>query len=182
MNFSLFHMTIVHWIVLAIFVLIFLILLLLSMKEKNSKIFFSMAFSSLLLVSVGIVFSMFILDKYTKQGELVSFKHKIDLRKEIVKIDGKIKNSGKFKIGYCNATVRISNHPPKGSRGSTSFFKASNSISDMFSAKPQKKNLIEEELLAVTNLDPKKSKKFQVRLGYPTYFIDPKFTVKINCH
>ena len=181
MNFSLFHMTILHWIVVAIFVLIFLILLLLSIKEKNRDTFFSMAFSSLLLVSAGTVFAIFILDNYTKKAELISHKHKIDFRKEIVKIDGKIKNIGKFKIGYCNAIVRISNHPPRGS-SKTSFFKSNNSITDIFSSKPQKKNLIEEEILAVTNLDAKKSKRFQVRIDYPMYFVNPKFTVKINCH
>ncbi len=182
MNFSLFYMTIVHWIVLAIFVLIFLILLLLSMKEKNSKTFFSMVFSSFLVVSVGIIFSIFILDKYIKKAELVFHQEKIDFRTESVKVNGKIKNIGKFKIGYCNAIVRISNRPPKGSSHSNSFFKASNSITDIFSSKPQKKNLIEEELLAVIDLEPKKSKRFHIRLDYPTYFVNPKFSVKIHCH
>ncbi len=181
MNLSLFNMTIVHWIVVAIFVLIFLILLLLSLKEKNSKTFFSMVFSSFLVVSVGAIFSIFILDKYTKKAELLYYNHKIDFRTESVKVDGKIKNNGKFRIGYCNAIVRISNHPPRGS-GTKSFFKSNNSITDIFSSKPKKKNLIEEELLAITDLPPKQSKRFYVKLDYPTYFENPKFNVKINCH
>ncbi len=181
MNFSLFYMTIVHWIVVAIFVLIFLVLLLLSINEKDSKTFFSMVFSSFLVVSVGMIFSIFILDKYTKRAELVSYKHQIDFRTEKVKIDGKIKNIGKFKIGYCNAIVRISNRPPRGSK-SKSFFKASNSITDIFSSKPKKKNLIEEEILAITDLESKRSAKFHISLDYPTYFENPKFSVKINCH
>ncbi len=176
------YMSFLHWIVVAVFVLLFLILVILSYKEKNRKTFFSMVFSSFLLISMGIVFSLFALDKYTKKGKLLYSKQIRDYRKEIVKISGKIKNVGKIKIGYCKVEVRISNDITGMGGKRTSYFTPSQSLSDIFGSKDVKSNIITEDFLAVSDLEPKKSKNFSISMPFPPHFVNPKYKVKIFCH
>jgi hypothetical protein len=175
-------MTTLHWIVVAIFVILFFILVILSSKEKNKKTLISMIFSSFLLILFGIAFSLFALDKYTKKGKLLYSSQKRDHRKEIVIVKGKIKNIGNFKIGYCNVEVRISNDLTGSSRGKKSYFTPSKSLGDMFGSKNVKSNLVKEEFLAVTNLEPNKSKNFKISMKFPPHFVNPKYRIKVFCH
>ena len=174
-------MTSLHWIVVAVFVLLFLILMLLSVGEKNKKTLISMIFSSFLLVSIGILFSLYALDKYTKKGELVSSKQARDLRHESVIVRGKIKNVGNFKIGYCKIEIRISNQM-KHSRGTKSYFTPNKSLGNIFGSKDIKSNTIIEEFLAVEDLKPKKSKTFTASVPFPPHFENPKYRLKLFCH
>jgi hypothetical protein len=175
-------MTTLHWIVLAVFILLFFILVLLSAKEKSVKTLLSMIFSSLLLTTAGAVFSLYALDKYTKKGKLVSSSQKRDLSRESVIVRGKIRNEGKFKIGYCNVEVRISNDI-NSRRGKTkSYFTPSTSFSSMFGSKDVKSNTFKEEFLAVENLDPKKSKTFTLSVPFPPHFINPRYKLTLFCH
>ncbi len=175
-------MTTLHWIVLAIFVVLFIVLVLLSAKEKNVKTLLSMIFSSFLLVSAGAIFSLYALDKYTKKGKLISSSQKRDLSRESVIVRGKIRNEGKFKIGYCNVEVRISNDI-NSRRGKTkSYFTPSTSFGSMFGSKDIKGNIFKEEYLAIENLDPKKSKAFSISVPFPPHFVNPKYRLKIFCH
>jgi hypothetical protein len=174
-------MTSLHWIIVAVFVLLFLILVLLSVGEKNKKTLVSMIFSSLLLVSFGVLFSLFALDKYTKKGKLVNSKQTRDLRRESVIVRGKIKNVGDFKIGYCKVEVRISNQMKHG-RGTKSYFTPNKSLSNIFSSKDIKSNTITEEFLAVEDLKPKKSKTFTASIPFPPHFENPKYRLKLFCH
>jgi len=176
------YMTSLHWIVVAIFVLLFFMLVILSSKEKNTKTLISMIFSSFLLVTFGMAFSLFALDKYTKKGKLVYSSQKRDHRKEIVVVKGKIKNIGNFKIGYCNIEVRMSNDITNRSGGKKSYFTPSKSLGNMFGSKDIKSNIVKEEFLAVENLEPGKSKNFKVSMKYPPHFVNPRYRIKVFCH
>jgi hypothetical protein len=175
-------MTTLHWIMLAIFVLLFFILVLLSAKEKDLKTLMSMIFSSLLLTVAGAVFSLYALDKYTKKGKLVSSSQKRDLSRESVIVKGKIKNIGNFKIGYCNVEVKISNDITSRRGRTKSYFTPSTSFGDMFGSKDIKGNILKEEYLAVENLNPKKSKTFTISVPFPPHFENPKYRYKLYCH
>lgn len=175
-------MTILHWIVVAAFVVLFLVLVLLSAKETNTKTLLSMIFSSLLLVVTGTIFSLYALDKYTKKGKLVSSSQKRDLSRESVIVKGKIRNEGKFKIGYCNIEVRISNDITSGRGRTKSYFTPSTSFGDMFGSKDVKGNIFKEEYRAVEHLNPKKSKNFNISVPFPPHFVNPKYRLQIFCH
>ncbi len=175
-------MTTLHWIVVAVFALLFIILVLLSVKEKNIKTLLSMIFSSLLLVSAGAIFSLYALDQYTKKGKLVSSSQKRDLSRESVIVKGKIRNVGNFKIGYCNIEVRISNDITSRRGKTKSYFTPSTSFGSMFGSKDVKSNIFKEEFLAVENLDPKKSKNFTVNVSFPPHFVNPRYKYKLFCH
>ncbi len=174
-------MTSLHWIVVAIFVLLFVILVLLSLKEDDKKNLFSMIFSSFLLVAVGIVFSLYALDKYTKKAKLISVEHKRDFNSESVKIRGKIKNIGNFKIGYCNLEVKISNEIKRGGKRK-SYFTPNRSLSGIFDSKKVEGNIFKEEYLIVKDLESKKSKNFTIKVPFPPRFDNPKYRYKLYCH
>ncbi|HIP60602.1 MAG TPA: DUF2393 domain-containing protein [Campylobacterales bacterium] len=177
-----YFMTTLHWIVVAVFVLLFLILVLLSAKEKNVKTLLSMIFSSFLLTAAGAIFSLYALDKYTKKGKLISSSQKRDLSRESVIVRGEIRNEGNFKIGYCNVEVRISNDTTSRRGRTKSYFSPSTSFGSMFGAKDVKSNIFKEEYLVVENLDPKKSKTFTVSVPFPPHFANPRYRYKLFCH
>jgi hypothetical protein len=171
-------MTPLHWIVVAIFAVLFFMLVILSSNEKNTKTLISMIFSSFLLVVVGSAFSLFALDKYTKEAKLLSSSQTRDYSNESVIIRGKIKNIGKFKIGYCNVEVRMINPRKRG--GKISYFTPSKTLS--FGSKSAKGNVIEEEFLAIKNIEPKKSKNFKIIMDFPPHFANPEYKLKLFCH
>nr|MCH9814661.1 DUF2393 domain-containing protein [Campylobacterota bacterium] len=176
------YMTFLHWTLVAVFTLVFILLVILSSREQNKKTLLSMIFSSFLLVSVGIGFSLFALDKYTKKAKLISSSQKRDYRKESVIVKGKIKNVGKFKIGYCNAEIRISNDTSGYGNRKKAYFTPSKSLGSLFGSKDVKSNIITEEYRAIEDLDPKKTKSFKISMPYPSHFVNPKYKVKIFCH
>ncbi len=175
------YMTILHWIVVAVFFLLFIILVILSVREKNTKTVIAMVISSFVLVSIGTAFTLFSLDKYTKIGKLVSSTQTRDYRNESVIVRGKVKNEGKFKIGYCNVEVRMSN-PISYSGKSRSYFTPTKSLSDIFGDKNIKSNVVVEEFLAVENLKPNESKSFKISMKFPTHFSNPRYKLKLFCH
>lgn len=172
------HMTPLHWIVVAIFATLFFMLVILSSKEKNRKTLISMILSSFLLVTVGTVFSLFALDKYTKKAKLLSSSQTRDYAKESVIVRGKIKNVGKFKIGYCKVEVRMINSISH--RGKVSYFTPSKSLS--FGSKDVKGSVVTEDFLALRDLEPKRSKNFKFRMDFPSHFENPKYKLKLFCH
>jgi hypothetical protein len=174
-------MTLLHWIVVAVFIVIFAILTILSFKEKNVKTRLSMIFSSFLLIAVGIGFSLFALDKYTKKGKLVSISQQRDYRTESVKIKGKIKNIGKFKIGYCKIEVTISNTVQKHKRHNN-YFKSSKSLDGLLGSKKIKGNIIIQDFVAVSNLVKNNTQNFTYSIKYPPHFKKPKYKYKLYCH
>ena len=175
------YMTVLHWVIVAVFVLLFLILVILSLKEKDMKTFTTMVISSLVLVAIGMSFSLFTLDKYTKIGKIVSWTKARDYRSESVIIRGKIKNEGKFKIGYCNVEIRMLNPISRNSKN-VSYFTPTKSLGDLFGDKDIKSNVITEEFSAIKDLEPRKSKKFKIKMKFPSHFSNPKYKLKLFCH
>lgn len=176
------YMTAVHWIIVAIFLLIFILLSIFSAREHNPKTMAGMIFSSFLLVAFGLGFSLFALDKYTKKGKLVSVTQNRDMGKEVVRIRGKIKNIGKFNIGYCTLEVRMSNDTSSYGNRKKSYFTPSKSLGGLFGEKDIKSNLVTDDFTAVEDLEPGKSKSFVVTMDYPPHFVNPKYKYQIFCH
>ena len=173
------HFTILHWIVVAIFVLLFLVLSLLSLREKKTKTVLTMIFSSLLLTVAAAVISLIVLDKYTKKAKILTYTTQHDLARESVIVRGIIQNTGSHEIGYCNLEVRVSRNP-RGSRVS-SYFTPTKSF-DFLSKKGGKTNSVTVEEEIAQNLKPGEKKKFYLSVRFPTYFEDPKYFLKLHCH
>ncbi len=173
------HMTIIHWIVAGIFLLLFLILTLLASREKNVKTMLTMIFASFLLTLTAAIISMVVLDKYTKKAKILTYKTQRDMAHESVIVRGILQNVGAYDIGYCTLEVRVSN-TPRGGRAS-SYFTPTKSLDFMKGAGNRVGSITAEEDVA-GNLSPGEKKKFYISMRFPGYFESPKYRLKLYCH
>ena len=176
------YMTLIHWIAVLFFTLVFLLLFLLSLKEKKKNVMISMIFSSFLITALGAVISIFVIDKYTKKGKLLEYTQKRNLANETIMFTGRIQNIGNFKIGYCIIEVKLSNNTMKMGRPKESFFKPSTSFGPLFSDKKTKSNVVKEEFEVVKDLGVKKVKNFRIYMDYPPYMKSPGLKLTLKCH
>lgn len=174
------HMTVIHWIVAVVFLLLFLILSLLSLREKSTKSMLTMVFSSLLLTIAAGAISLVVLDKYTKKAKVLTYTTQQDLAHESVIVRGVVQNIGKYEIGYCKLEVRVSRNM-KGGRRASSYFTPTKSL-DFMSSVGNKKSTITVEEKIVEDLAPGEKHKFFINVRFPTYFNDPKYNLKLHCH
>ena len=176
------YMTIIHWIAVAFFILVFLLLFLLSLKEKKKNVMISMIFSSFLITVLGAVISIFVIDKYTKKGKLLEYTHKRNLSNETIMFTGRIQNIGNFKIGYCTIEVKLSNNAMKMGKPTASFFKPSAGFGEIFSDKKTNSSIVKKEFKAVRNLAVKEVKNFRIYMDYPPYMNSPGLKLTLKCH
>jgi len=178
------YMTLLHWIGVGIFVLVFIVLTILSLKEKDPKnkkvmIFFAFAISLL-----GVVITLFALEKYTKKYKLLSYTQKRMLSTESVVFQGKIQNTGKFKLAECKIKVKFTNNVMTMGRPKNTFFKPSSDLGWLFGDKKKddRPNTIEEQFSVAKNIAPKEIKNFRIYMKYPPYMKSPLIKLKLKCH
>ncbi len=177
------YFTILHWITLIVFFLIFILLVIISKKETNPKIFWSMVFSSFLVVSTLSLFSMFVLDKYTKKAKLINVTHKRVLLNETIMFFGQVKNIGRFTIGHCKLEVKIVNNALNLNNLSGSTFYAPRSgLKALFSSKEERPSTIIKDFVIAKDLKPGEIKNFGVSMPYPPYFQKANIRYKLYCH
>jgi len=178
------YFTILHWLALLFFLVLFLLLVFISRREKRKNIFWSMVFASFLVTATGAVFSMFVLDKYTKKGKLLRIENHRILRTEEIVFKGEVKNVGKFRIGRCKLTIKMINNPVEsGKLSGGQLYKPSGM--DFFKAKESRKerpNTILKEFVVARNLDPDEVQPFTVRMPYPPYFSKTRLIYHLYCH
>ncbi len=176
------YFTILHWLSLIFFLLLFILLVYLSKKEANKKTFYSMVFASFLVIAMAFVFSIFVLDKYTKKAALYNVSNERLYNSEEMLVKGQVQNIGSFPIGQCSITIRLVNNA-LGSGGGISgsdVFKPQSWLD--FTSKDDKKetsNVLEISKVIATDLHPRQAEQFIIRFRYPPSFnrammIDPK--------
>ena len=142
----------------------------------------SMIFSSFLVTLLGAAISLFVIDKYTKKGKLLSYTQKRNLANETIMFQGRVQNVGNFKIGYCKIEVKLSNNAMKMGRPKEAFFQPSTNLGPLFSDKNIKSNVVKKEFKVLTNLDAKKIKNFKIYMKYPPYMKSPGLKLTLVCH
>ncbi len=177
-----FYMTTIHWIVVALFVLLFIILVILSFKEKNPKNRIIMIISSFFVVLLGAIIALFAAEKFTKKSKLLSYDNRRDLMSESIIFNGKLKNTGDYKLGYCKVEVKLTNNVYKMGRPKDSFFKPRGLDSIFGDKKEYKSNSVKEEFLVAKNIKPGEIKRFRVKMKYPPYFNNTSAKLTLNCH
>ncbi len=178
-----YHMTLLHWIVVVLFIVIFLILSLFALKEKRLKVAFLMIFASFVLVVLGTIFSLFTLDKYTKKAKLESIRYTNIPSNHSIRVRGVVKNIGNFDIGYCKLEVRVINmFSKKIQKGS--MFAPRTSFKEMFNENSGKvkSNFVSKTFKITKNLASKERKKFLFSLTYPLHFQKPKLKYQLSCY
>jgi len=184
------YMTYLHWLTLIFFILVFIGLIYIINKEKNKKLFVSMVFSAVLVVTFLGGFSLFVLDTYLKKAKIYKVENKRILANESIIIKGFVKNTGHFKIGTVTLEVKMAHKglsltKMKGS----DVYDPSNSFFEYFDLsfgdgkkKKKKKNTIIQEFVIATDLKPGRSKFFSVRMRYPPHFKRPSMFTRVFAH
>jgi hypothetical protein len=180
------YFTILHWLTLAFFLILFIFLTFLSVKAANNsvKLLLSMIFASFLVTSFGAVLGIVVLEKYTKKAELLDVKSRRVFLNETLVVKGRVKNIGKFKINYCKLKIKLVNNGWGSKIQKGAFFKPGGlNIFGSKDKKEQKPNTIEATRIIVKNgLRPGEIKNFSVIMSYPPYFSNTYINYKLYCH
>ena len=174
-----------HFIVLGVILLIFISGVMAALKQKDDKMKYSMLFSIALISTFLAVFSVFVVDKYTKKVSLTKMKNKRLLSTEKIIYTGVVKNIGNYPIGKVTFSIKLVNkgHATGNVKGGN-FYKPSG-IVDFFSGgfnRNNKPQTIEKEFIVARNLKPGQSVPFRVYFDYPPYFSSTAQFAKVWGH
>jgi len=176
-----------HYLVLATIFILFILGIVKSLQQKKKNILLGMVFSVTIVSLFFAVFSVIIIDKYTKKVEVYQVKNKRLLGIEKIIYTGIVKNEGDFPIGKVIFEVKLVNkgHATGNIKGGN-FYKPSglldflpNEARDKEKAKPQS---IVKEFVVARNLKPGTSKSFRVYFDYPPYFRSVAGFTKVSGH
>ncbi len=178
------YFTIIHIITLVMLFIIFLILLVVSLKETRKKVLFAMIFSNFLVISMLAVFSMFVIDKYTKKARLEDMSSSRILLSESMAISGRVRNIGNFDISKCFLHVKLVNDALHSANldGST-VYKPTSGL-DFLTNKlggNKKQSTLEKDFLIAKNLKVGELRNFSAFMRYPSYFVKPRLIYKLHC-
>jgi len=162
-----------HYIVFGIIFIIFVLGVIGSFKQESKKLVLGMIFSVTLVSILLAIFSVVVVDKYTKVVTLSKLKNKRLLNIEKIVYTGVVKNEGNHAIGEVTFEIKLVNkgHATGNVKGG-SFYKPSGFM-DFFSGgykrnfKPQS---ITKEFIVAKKLKAGEAKAFRVYFGYPPYF------------
>ena len=178
------YFTILHWITLLILLVIFVLFCVIALKQTNKKILVSMLFSNFLVITMLAIFSMFILDKYTKIAKLESVTQKRILMTESITLTGKIRNTGNFSIGSCKLEVKLVNNALTGGNVSgSSVFKPNSGLDFLFNDKKNERpSTVIKNFIIAKNFQKGELRNFSISMRYPPYFQKPVMRYKLYCH
>jgi len=174
-----------HFIVFGVILVIFIGGIIASFKQKNFKMQLSMLFSVTLISLFLAIFSVFVVDKYTKKVSLYKVKNKRLLSVEKIIYTGFVKNTGNYPIGKVTFSVKLVNkgHATGNVKGGN-FYKPSGFLSFFteglnMKTRPQ---TVEKEFIIAKNLKPGQAKAFRVYFDYPPYFSSTAQFTKVWGH
>jgi len=178
------YFSIVHWLFIAFFVILFIALSLLSAQAKKTSVVISGIFASFLVTTFGATLSIIILEKYTKKGMMLKVEERRILFNETMFIKGYIQNVGRFPLNYCTINVKLINNDRK-QFGKGTFFKSGGL--NIFGSKDKenpKPNTVSKEKTFTFKppLNPGYRQPFSIVLPYPGYFRGAMIIKKIYCH
>ena len=163
----------VHYLAFGVIGLLFLLGMISAFTQKDKKMVLGMVISTTVVTIFLAIFSVVVVDKYTKEVKLYKLKNKRLLNIEKIIYTGIVKNTGNFEVGEVTFEIKLVNkgHATGNVKGGN-FYKASGFL-DFFSGgynmkfKPQ---TITKEFVVAKNLKPGEAKAFRVYFDYPGYF------------
>ena len=171
-----------HFLVLGIIFLLFILGIILSIKQPMKKLVLPMIITVTLFSALFAGFSIGIIDKYTKEVKLYKMTNKRLLSVEKIIYKGVVRNEGSYEIGKVTFEIKLVNkgHVTGRARGGSYF--QSSGFFDFFSGganvlyKPQS---ITKEFVVAKNLKPGQAKAFSVNFDYPPYFKNTAHFAKV---
>ena len=173
-----------HYLVLVIIGLMFIVGVIASLKQEK-KMAMPMLFSVTLISLLLAVFSVFIVDKYTKEVALYKVKNKRLLSTEQIIYTGFVKNTGKYTVGEVVFEIKLVNKGmATGNVKGGSFYKASGFFGFFKGGanKLYKPQQVTQEFTVATRLKPGQAKSFRVYFDYPPYFRSVAHFAKVYAH
>lgn len=161
-----------HYIVLGIIFLIFVGGIFSALKQPKKKLIIPMIVSVSLISVLLAVFSVVVVDKYTKKVGLYKLENKRLLNIEKIVYTGIVKNEGDFEVGKVTLTIKLINkgHATGNIKAGT-FYKVSD-LFDFFGGEDvlYKPQTIEKEFVVAENLKPGNAQAFRIYFDFPPYF------------
>ena len=175
----------VHYTVLGIIGVLFLLGIISALRQSDKKMVFGMLITTFIVSTFLAVFSVFVVDKYTKKASLHRLKNKRILSIEKIVYTGFVKNEGQFTIGKVKLEVKLVNkgHATGNVKGGN-FYQPSgffDFFSDGYHLRHKPQTLIKEVVVA-TNLRPGEKHRFRFYFDYPGYFRSVAQFTKLSCH
>jgi len=174
-----------HYVVLGFIFILFMSGIVASFKQNNSKMRYSMLFSVTLISLFLAVFSIFVVDKYTKKVSLSKLKNKRLLSLEQIVYSGRVTNTGNYPIGKVTFDIKLVNkgHATGNVKGGN-FYKPSGFFSFFSNGlnMREKPQTIEKEFVVAKNLKAGESAYFRVYFDYPPYFSSTAQFTKVWGH
>lgn len=176
----------VHFIVFFIIGVVFLAGVYSSLKQKKSSMKYSMLFTVTLISVFLAVFSVFVVDKYTKKAQLLKINNKRILSVEKIVYSGVVKNTGNFTIGKVVLEIKLVNkgHVTGNVKGSN-FYKPSgffDFLKNGMGIDKDKPQTVVKRFVVARKLAPGKTKHFRIYFDYPPYFRSVADFVKLEAH
>lgn len=174
-----------HFIVLSLIFILFLLGSYNAIQQKDTKTKLGMFFTVSLVTLFLAIFSVIIVDKYTKHVKLYKLKNRRLLSTEQIIYSGIVKNVGHHRIGKVTFEIKLVNqgNATGGMKGKV-FYKSSG-LFDFFNnglhlkSKPQS---LTKEFVVARNLKAGEIKVFRVYFKYPPYFRSPSQFPKVWGH
>lgn len=174
------YFTIVHWAFLVFYTLLFVALTILALKQAKRKILIPILFSNFLIISLLIVLTMFILDKYTKVAVLQNIVQQRVLLNETITFRGDVKNIGSFDISKCKLKIKLTSDPT--SMKNFSEGELFDPTFGMGSRKGMKKPTMVEHVFTIAkDLKAGERRNFYVSMPYPPYFVKATWRYYLTC-
>ena len=176
----------VHYIVFAVIGLLFIGGIVSSFRQKKSSLVYSMLFTTVLISAFLTVFSIFVVDKYTKQAQLLKIKNKRILGIEKIIYTGIVKNTGSFPIGEVVLEIKLVNkgHVTGRIKGEN-FYRASglfDFLNNGMGITQDKPQTVTKKFVVARDLQPGKTKHFRVYFPYPPYFKSVSDFISLKAH
>lgn len=167
------YFTVWHYLAVIVCSVLFLLLVILSLRQSQRNTVLAMIFSSFLVMSLVTVFTIMALDKYTKKAVIAKLDNRRMLMSEKIVYTGYVTNVGDYTIKEVKVEFKLVNrgHVTGNVKGG-SYFKSSGFF-DFFGGESRRSNRaqkIVETVVVARNLEPGKSQFFNVSIDYPPYF------------
>lgn len=177
------YFTPLHWIALAIILLLFVFLVVVIVRQSDEKSPVAVIFvMGLLCVMVG-VFAFFGLDSYTKIARLENMNIRKVLINESFSISGSVRNQGKFTIGTCKVRVEISDEIASG-QGTSGLFTPKSGLGDLFTSKKKVQESVPttQTFIVSEDLGPGEVRSFTLLMRYPSEYKRPNARYELSCY
>jgi hypothetical protein len=178
------YFTVLHWLALAIILILFILFLILTVRNHDGKSsLLPPILTNILAMSILGFFTFFILDKYTKVAELENIVQKKILVNESFAISGQVRNIGNFQIGRCSLEVKVSNGAIEKTGTDSAIFVPKSVFDTLF--KRSSDDIVVETTKTFTiaeNLHAGEMRNFTVFMRYPPSFSKPYTRYELSCH